>query len=221
MRTRRAAHLQCHGSAVRLHRQSEAKEPTTSAFSVDRRGDCVQDRRACLEFESIAICDRDHTDGSAGQPRKQLSGPRIEFTRLQRANDWKLTHRCSGSLPGAIAEISRQSPFQLPQFTQRGATSSAEVLTAFEQGIGKARDMLRTMDDAALAKTWKAVDGDREEFALPVGGLLRSIMLNHWYHHRGQLSVYLRQVAAQLPSIYGPSADENPFLARREASVSV
>ena len=125
------------------------------------------------------------------------------------------------TVPGVIAEISRQSPFQLPKFTQPGATSTSEVLTAFEQSVGKARDILRTMDDAALAKTWRAVDGDREVFALPVGGLLRSIMLNHWYHHRGQLSVYLRQVGALVPSIYGPSADENPFLAEREASVSV
>ena len=99
------------------------------------------------------------------------------------------------TVPGAIAEISRQSPFQLPKFTQPGATSTSEVLTAFDESVGKARDILCTMDDAALAKTWRAVDGDREVFALPVGGLLRSIMLNHWYHHRGQLSVYLRQVA--------------------------
>jgi uncharacterized damage-inducible protein DinB len=50
--------------------------------------------------------------------------------------------------------------------------------------------------------------------------LFRSIMLNHWYHHRGQLAVYLRQVEALVPSIYGPSADENPFAAR-QAAVSV
>ena len=42
-------------------------------------------------------------------------------------------------------------------------------------------------------------------------GLLRALMLNHWYHHRGQLSVYLRLLDVPVPSIYGPSADENPF----------
>ena len=47
--------------------------------------------------------------------------------------------------------------------------------------------------------------------AIPRAALLRSIMLNHWYHHRGQLSVYLRLLDVPLPSIYGPSADENPF----------
>jgi uncharacterized damage-inducible protein DinB len=41
--------------------------------------------------------------------------------------------------------------------------------------------------------------------------VLRAILLNHWYHHRGQLSVYLRLLDVPLPSIYGPSADENPF----------
>ena len=41
--------------------------------------------------------------------------------------------------------------------------------------------------------------------------MLRSVMLNHWYHHRGQLTVYLRELGVPIPSIYGPSADENPF----------
>jgi uncharacterized damage-inducible protein DinB len=53
--------------------------------------------------------------------------------------------------------------------------------------------------------------------ALPVAAVLRSIMLNHWYHHRGQLAVYLRQLEVPVPSIYGPSADENPFVARATA----
>jgi len=39
----------------------------------------------------------------------------------------------------------------------------------------------------------------------------RSMMLNHWYHHRGQLTVYLRLLGVPLPSVYGPSADENLF----------
>ena len=75
----------------------------------------------------------------------------------------------------------------------------------------RAQEVLRGIGDAGLAQTWRAVDGDRELMALPVGAVLRSIMLNHWYHHRGQLSVYLRQLEVPVPSIYGPSADENPF----------
>ena len=125
------------------------------------------------------------------------------------------------TLPGAIAEISRKSPFQIPDFDQPSVTSAAELVPALEQSVAKAREILRTMDDATLANTWRAVNGDREVMSLPVGALLRSIMLNHWYHHRGQLSVYLRQLGVPVPSIYGPSADENPFVAREAPAVSV
>ena len=125
------------------------------------------------------------------------------------------------TVPGAIAEISRQSPFTLPGFNHPSATSAAELIPALEQSIANARKVLRGMDDAALANTWRAMDGDQEVMALPVGVLLRTIMLNHWYHHRGQLSVYLRQVGALVPSIYGPSADENPFVKRQTSAVSV
>ena len=116
-------------------------------------------------------------------------------------------------VPGAIAEVAGQSPFQLPGFNQPSPKNAAEIMPAFEQSIAKARSVLQQMDDAELGKTWKALNGDQEVMAIPIGALLRSIMLNHWYHHRGQLSVYLRQVGAQVPSIYGPSADENPFMA--------
>ncbi len=67
------------------------------------------------------------------------------------------------------------------------------------------------MDDTALHATWTLMHGERQVLALPRGAFLRSVMLNHWYHHRGQLSTYLRALGQPVPSIYGPSADENPF----------
>lgn len=113
--------------------------------------------------------------------------------------------------PGAIAEMATRSPYQVPQFSQASPASAAELLQALDESLDKARRVLRSLDDAAMGGLWRLVDGEREMMALPVGALLRSLMLNHWYHHRGQLSVYLRQVGAPVPSIYGPSADENPF----------
>ena len=60
-------------------------------------------------------------------------------------------------------------------------------------------------------ETWTFKRDDKELFTQPRIGVLRSIMLNHWYHHRGQLSVYLRLLEVPVPVIYGRSADENPF----------
>ena len=53
--------------------------------------------------------------------------------------------------------------------------------------------------------------GDKIVIDMPRIGVIRTMMLNHLYHHRGQLSVYLRLLDVPVPSIYGPSADENPF----------
>jgi uncharacterized damage-inducible protein DinB len=124
------------------------------------------------------------------------------------------------TVPGNVAELSQRSPFQLSQFNQASATSAAELIPALEQSVAKANQILGALDDKALEKTWRALDGDREVLAIPVGAMLRSIMLNHWYHHRGQLSVYLRELDIPVPSIYGPSADENPFVARPASAVS-
>jgi len=125
------------------------------------------------------------------------------------------------TVPGGVAQVALQSPVPLPEFKHPSAASAAELIPALEQSVAKAQEIIRTMDDAALARTWRVMDSEREVMALPVGALLRSIMLNHWYHHRGQLSVYLRQLGVPVPSIYGPSADENPFLAREKSAVAV
>jgi uncharacterized damage-inducible protein DinB len=144
---------------------------------------------------------------------------------LERVPDHKLTWRphekarTLGELalhvamvPGAVAEfVAAQSPVQAPQFVDPSPTSASELIPALEQSIGKAKKALGGMNDAAIMATWRMMQGDRELMAVPRVVMLRSIMLNHWYHHRGQLTVYLKELGVPIPSIYGPSADENPF----------
>ena len=117
-------------------------------------------------------------------------------------------------VPGAVAElISSPSPAQAPTFIDPSPNSASELIPALDQSIGKAKRALSGMDDATLMSTWRLMQGERELFAIPRMALLRSIMLNHWYHHRGQLLVYLRMLNQSVPSVYGPTADENPFAA--------
>ena len=86
--------------------------------------------------------------------------------------------------------------------------------------MAKARRHLGDFDDAAMSATWRLLSGGRELMAMPRAAFARAVMLNHWYHHRGQLSVYLRQLGVPLPSIYGPSADENPFATQAAAATA-
>jgi uncharacterized damage-inducible protein DinB len=124
-------------------------------------------------------------------------------------------------MPGAIAELSTQSPFQVKNFTQEPATSTSQLLSTLDESLAKARQVLKNTDDAALGTMWKMVDGEKEIMAIPRAALLRTVMLNHWYHHRGQLTVYLRELGVPVPSIYGPSADENPFATEPAMSATV
>ena len=117
------------------------------------------------------------------------------------------------TVPGGIAKISQADEFDASQvsFAPPQPKSLGEVFAAHDESIRAAEDCLRKMSEEKARGTWRMKRGPKEVFALPRAALLRSIMLNHWYHHRGQLSVYLRLLDVPVPSIYGPSADENPF----------
>ena len=91
--------------------------------------------------------------------------------------------------------------------------TAAELVPALHASLARARQVLGDMSDAQLMATWRLMSGGREIMAMPRAAVIRMIMLNHWYHHRGQLLVYLRMHDVPLPSVYGPTADENPFAA--------
>jgi uncharacterized damage-inducible protein DinB len=114
-------------------------------------------------------------------------------------------------VPGAIADMAANSPFQAPRFNHATAQQAAQLVPALDSSLTRARAILTGKDDGWMKETWRMIDGDRELWVTSRVALLRTLMLNHWYHHRGQLSVYLRQLGVTLPSIYGPSADEDPF----------
>ena len=115
------------------------------------------------------------------------------------------------TVPGGVAQlVASPSPVQAPVFTdpdRRAPRRSFQRSTR----AATAKKVLGGMDDTTIMATWRMMHGDRELLAVPRAAMLRTVMLNHWYHHRGQLTVYLRELGVAIPSIYGPSADENPF----------
>ena len=116
------------------------------------------------------------------------------------------------TVPGNVAELASMDTIpEPPSFVQREAATAAELVPALADSVAKARRHLGGFDDAAMGATWRLMSGGREVMAMPRVAFARAIMLNHWYHHRGQLTVYLRLLGVAIPSVYGPSADENPF----------
>jgi uncharacterized damage-inducible protein DinB len=116
-------------------------------------------------------------------------------------------------IPGRISRLAQQDSFDVltGSFVPQQPGSLGEILATLDQGVRDAEQILQGMTQERLAGTFRLMKGDRELFTQPRSGILRTIMLNHWYHHRGQLSVYLRLLDVPLPVIYGRSADTDPF----------
>ena len=88
--------------------------------------------------------------------------------------------------------------------------SAPELLEAFDERLAEAKAAMQGQSDEYLMRSWRLRSGDRVFFELPRVAVLRSMVLSHIVHHRGQLSVYLRLLDVPLPAVYGPSADEEP-----------
>jgi uncharacterized damage-inducible protein DinB len=114
-------------------------------------------------------------------------------------------------VPGSVVRGALQNPAQAPDFGNIPQPSNhREILTRFDESIATVKRVLPEFDDARMQETWRLMQGDRELLATPREQFIRHIMLNHWYQHRGQLSVYLRLLNVKVPASWGPSADEAP-----------
>jgi uncharacterized damage-inducible protein DinB len=123
-------------------------------------------------------------------------------------------------VPGGVIRGVQKNPAQAPDFNAMPQPSSVrEILGTFEESISAVNSILPQFSDASMQETWRLLQGDRELVAVPRGQFLRDIMLNHWYQHRGQFSVYLRLLNVAVPASWGPSADEAPsFSAKRQSA---
>ncbi len=117
------------------------------------------------------------------------------------------------TIPGRLCQLARQDGFDVSKgsFEPTPPKDVEEIQVAFQQSIREVEKSLQEMTEQEAKGQWRLMLKDKEISSKTRISVLRSIMLNHWYHHRGQLTVYLRLLDVPLPVIYGRTADENPF----------
>lgn len=117
------------------------------------------------------------------------------------------------TLPGDTSMLAQMPEFDAAQanFDSPVPDSKAQVLDALERSVEAAAQYFAQITASDAASPWRLTFHGREIFAMPREQLVRDLLLNHWYHHRGQLTVYLRLLDIPVPAVYGRSADENPF----------
>ena len=124
----------------------------------------------------------------------------------------KLAHHIA-TVPGGISQIAQNDVHDMDPaaFAPPQPKDKKEILDAFEASAKTAEQFIESLTESQATATWRLKANGHEIVAMPRVELIRNIMFNHLYHHRGQLSVYLRLLDVPVPSIYGPSADESPF----------
>jgi uncharacterized damage-inducible protein DinB len=114
-------------------------------------------------------------------------------------------------IPGLGLQVLSPNEFEAPEFFQPEPRNAAELLPALDESVASARRFLSELTPERAEATWRLMQGGRELIAVPRLQMIRSLMFNHWYHHRGSLIVYLRLLEVPLPPVYGPTADERAF----------
>lgn len=133
--------------------------------------------------------------------------------------DWKPHEKSMtmGRLASHVAEMFGWTKETLTQDVLDFATAdfkpfepktSEELLKFFDDHIAAAKEILSKTSDDIFMTPWTMRNGEQVYFTMPKVAVMRTFVMNHIVHHRGQLSVYLRLNDIPVPSIYGPSADE-------------
>ena len=141
----------------------------------------------------------------------------LERVPLAEKGDWK-PHEKSMSLsrlanhvaelPGWLTVTMTSDSLDLAGYSAPSHATNEALLASFDALVADGRAALEAASDDDFFGSWALRMGDQEFFQLPRVAVLRTWVFNHIIHHRGQLTVYLRELGVPVPSIYGPSADE-------------
>lgn len=98
--------------------------------------------------------------------------------------------------------------FSVGDYKPRELNSVEDLLAMHDDLVAKATKILTEVDDAEFERPWTMRNGEQIYFTMPKATVVRTWCLNHLFHHRGQLTVYLRLLDVKLPGMYGPTADD-------------
>jgi uncharacterized damage-inducible protein DinB len=137
--------------------------------------------------------------------------PETEFDWKPHAKSMALGHLAGHitNLPLWCSITLERSELELDTLDRSSPPASrAELLERFDRHVAVARTALAATTDPELLAPWTLKKGGQVIFTLPRISAIRTFVMNHLIHHRGQLTVYLRLKDVPLPPIYGPTADE-------------
>ena len=155
----------------------------------------------------------DHEMANTRRTLERVPADRLDWSPHEKSFDLRamLTHMAN--MPKWTVMTINESSFDMqPEgeepIKEEPVETIASALEMFDANVAAAREAIANASDEELMATWSLLKAGEEVLTFPRIAVLRSFILNHMIHHRGQLTVYLRLNEVPLPALYGPSADE-------------
>jgi len=162
-----------------------------------------------MAMKDALLAEYDHEMGTTRRLLERVPENKLSWKPHEKSMSLAELATHLGSIPNWAARILTEPFFDLagapPNLPPK--RSRSEILDAFDESSRQARKLI-DRSDAEYTSRWTLTRGGQELFSMPRVAALRSFVLSHVIHHRGQLSVYLRLNDVPVPAIYGPSADE-------------
>ncbi|MCW3121534.1 MAG: hypothetical protein JWQ38_1026 [Flavipsychrobacter sp.] len=171
-------------------------------------------------------------DGLIAELQMEAASTRKMLERVPAdKNDWKPHDKSMkmGNLAVHVAELPSWIGFTMNadeldlstmNYKPTIPDNNADLLAKLDNTVKEAVEVLGKSDDAEFQKMWTLRNGSHVIFTMPKIAVLRSMVYSHHYHHRGQLSVYLRLLDIPVPGMYGPSADDMAAMAAAQATAA-
>lgn len=162
-----------------------------------------------MSLSAALLAEFDHEMANTRKTLERVPEDRLDFSPHDRSFDLLQLAGHIANIPSwtktilTTSELDVSGPFDRPSIE-----SKSDILATFDQTLAEAREALSAASDEDLMVEWSLIMDGEPVFTMPRGAVLRSFVMNHNIHHRGQLTVYLRLVGAPVPALYGPSADE-------------
>lgn len=113
-------------------------------------------------------------------------------------------------IPRWITETIKTGEVDFATYKHFELSTADKLLAHFEENYKTVVELLESGNDEQLEGTFYLKDHGKVLYSDPKKDAITAD-INHWVHHRGQLTVYMRMNNIPVPSIYGPSADEKGF----------
>ena len=163
-----------------------------------------------MAFIDVLLPEFDHEMGTTRRLLERLPADRLAWKPHARSMSLGQLAGHLAGVAGWVASIVNEPSYDIKGDARPvpDGGSPSEILAAFDRNVAAARGAIAGRTDAEFMAPWTLKRNGQDLFTMPRLSVVRSLLLNHSIHHRGQLSVYLRLNDVPLPPIYGPTADE-------------